>query len=48
MLKSAVNKIYDCGKCATLAVLLFIPVISTLSLQVLKVNPINFILKLLF
>jgi hypothetical protein len=48
MLKSVVNKIYDCGKCAVLAVMLFVPLISMISLQVLNIHPINILLSLIF
>lgn len=47
MLNSILNKIFDCGKCVALAFIFFIPVISMISLQVLKINPVNYLLGMI-
>ncbi len=47
MINTVLNRIFDCGKCIALAVILFIPVISMISLQVLKINPVNYLLGLI-
>lgn len=47
MIHTVLNRIFDCGKCIALADILFIPVISMISLQVLKINPVNYLLGLI-
>ncbi len=47
MLKNVVYKIYNCGKCVAMAMILFVPVISMISLHVLKINPVNILLSLI-
>ena len=47
MLNNILNKMYNCSRCVAMAVTLFIPVLSMISLYVLKINPVNFLLGLI-